>query len=776
MKKSFTEIIPPLVCSLLIIIFFLPPLINGKVPIPADSILGLYHPWRDASYDGYNPEKFPVKNPLITDPVLQTYPWRNLVIKNIKEGNLPFWNPYSFSGQPLLANVQSSSFQILNILFWVFPFKVAWSLTVILSAVFTSLFMYLFLRSLKLSNTSSAFGAFVMPFTGFFVSWLTWGTIVTTAMWLPLILLSINKLQVKISPWWFLVLIFASSQSILSGHWQATFYIFLAVVLYLAFLFTNTRKAQIVIVSCFSIFLGILISAPQLLPSIEFINFSARSIDQGYSPQRTDWFLPTQNLVQLVAPDFFGNPATYNYWGVWNYAEFASFIGLITLVFVIIGIFKKSQDTRFFLILASISVALALANPISKVPFLLKLPYISSMQPSRIIFLFTFSMIVLSSFGLENFLKKNLKKEIIISSTFLLSILLILLVYSLTLKNLFPEVNSIDAANVAFKNLIFPIVVILTFLIFIIFGYYLKIPQKVLILGIFILTAVELFRFGYKFTPFTKINLVFPSTESLEFLKKQELPFRVMTTDRRIMHPNSSSVYGIESIDGYDPLYLKNYGQFVSVIQSHNPYANIGSFNRIVTPQKLDSPLINLLNVKYILSFDEISETNFVKVFEEGITKIYQNKNVIPRAFFVNEVIKVDTSESEFSKLLSVDIDLTKTATSQKYSFGKQNNNNSVEFDNYQDQSLSLIASTDKEAPLVLTNIHYPGWKAFVDEKIVQIMPVDFMFQSIMVPPGTHQVEFKFRPQSFYNGVYLALFGIFGSVLGFLYLWKRKYQ
>ena len=269
---------------------------------------------------------------------------------------------------------------------------------------------------------------------------------------------------------------------------------------------------------------------------------------------------------------------------------------------------------------------------------------------------------------------------------------------------------------------------------------------------------------------------IFPQTQSLTFLQNQQKPFRVMPTDRRILHPNSSSVYQVESADGYDPLYLKSYSQFISVLQSGDPKAQISSFNRIVTPQKLDSPLINLLNVKYILSFDEISSPIFSKVFEEGITKIYQNKNVIPRVFFVNEVIKVDTSQSEFSKLLSVDIDLTKTATSQKYSFKKQNNNNSIRLDYYQDQSLSFIASTDKEAPLVLTNIYYPGWKAFVDEKIVEIMPADFMFQSIIVPPGTHRIEFKFQPKSFYNGLYLSAIGIFLSACCTLYLWRVKYR
>ncbi len=132
MKKLFIKYQYLGLLLVIVFSFFAPKLITGKVPIPSDSLLGLYHPWRDNSYQGYNPEKFPVKNPLITDPILQTYPWRFISIENIKHLNFPLWNPYSFSGQPLLANVQSAPFGILNIIFLVLPFKASWIVQIIL--------------------------------------------------------------------------------------------------------------------------------------------------------------------------------------------------------------------------------------------------------------------------------------------------------------------------------------------------------------------------------------------------------------------------------------------------------------------------------------------------------------------------------------------------------------------------------------------------------------------------------------------------------------------
>src|SRR3990170_2857903 len=98
MKKLCSKFFFGILISLsLTFSFFLPKLFIGKIPIPADDLLGLYHPWRDNSFSGYAAEHFPVKNPLITDPVLQTYPWRSAVIKTIFSGSLPLWNPYSFA-------------------------------------------------------------------------------------------------------------------------------------------------------------------------------------------------------------------------------------------------------------------------------------------------------------------------------------------------------------------------------------------------------------------------------------------------------------------------------------------------------------------------------------------------------------------------------------------------------------------------------------------------------------------------------------------------------
>src|SRR5438552_395410 len=114
--KIIRKFLFPLIIISVSFVFFWQFLLKGLLPIPSDTIVGLYYPFRDP-YFSTNPNGLPYKNSLITDPVRQQYPWRNLSVESIKNGQIPNWNPYNFAGVPLLANFQSAAFYPLNLVF-----------------------------------------------------------------------------------------------------------------------------------------------------------------------------------------------------------------------------------------------------------------------------------------------------------------------------------------------------------------------------------------------------------------------------------------------------------------------------------------------------------------------------------------------------------------------------------------------------------------------------------------------------------------------------------
>ncbi len=742
-KKLFTDKLVLLVFFLITAGFFYRFFLYGKIPIPADTILGMYHPWRDKVWDGFT-SGVPFKNFLITDPVRQQYVWRKLAVDELKNGNLPIWNPYNFSGNPLLANFQSAVFYPLNILFFIFSFNLAWGLLVFLQPVLAGFFLYLYLRFLKVSKIGSLLGSLCFAFCGYSIAWLEWNTIIHTLLWLPLILLSIEKILLGPRKW-FLILLLALISSFFAGHMQVFFYVFLITIIYILIrtiqLKQNDKNTILLFVICFMLFAAI--TSIQWLPTLKFISLSNRTYDLG-DWTKPGWFIPWQNLIQFVAPDFFGNPATANYWGIWNYGEFVGYLGIIPLIFALSAIiFRRDKKTLFFSLLAFVALIFVLPTPLAKLPYILKLPFLSTSQPTRLMSIVDFSLSILAAFGFDWFIKNKNDKKIV---SVILSLFLLLGFCWLAVvgnRSLGLEISS-DTILVARKNLILPSVILLISGILIILKTkYINRFETLFKCLIILLVVLDLFRFGWKFTPFSPENWLFPQTKLTEYLTDNASYWRIMSLDRQIMPPNFDSTYGFLDVSGYDPLYLSNYSQLAGAWGRNAPNITPASFNRIITPDTLNNFFPDLLGIKYLLSFDKLPENDFTLLDQEGQTYLFENKKVFPRAFLVEELINTSNQQEEIEKMFSLGDKLRYTAvTSQKIRVNSNilNPSESVIITQYRPNKIEMRVRSDYERMLVLTDIYYPVWQAYIDEEKTEIYPVDFALRGIIVPPGEHKI------------------------------------
>lgn len=737
-----------LLCLVIVVIaFFSPFFLRGKLPIPSDTIVGLYHPYRDFYFSQY-PRGIPFKNFLITDPVRQLYVWKELSVSLLFKGEIPLWNPYEMTGKPLLANIQSGPFYPLNLIFIIKPFYVGWSLFIFSSMLLSGIFMYFYLMRNRLSHTSAFIGSIAFIFSGFIVSWLEWGNIVHTILWLPLILASIDALldmqdrDKKINKKtivWFLILTFSLIASFLSGHLQTFFYVAVFSILYFLFEKLNSGK-KLVVPIILSFLAFVVITAVYSLKIFEFISLSARSIDQS-EWTKVGWFIPWKHLAQFFSPDFFGNPTTLNYWGDWNYAEFAGFIGVIPIVFAFIGgLFIRERKNLFYLVSAVISLLFALPNTISYMPFLLKLPIISSSQPTRLLAITCFCLSVLASFGVEKMLKEKesiRKKTLGVISVLTLTYACLWLLALRVIGNI-----TLENASVAKRNLIFPSAIfILCSVILFLYLYSKKALFTKIIISILVLIAVaDGFRFASKFNPFTEKSYLFPSTQTIEFLKRDKDIYRIASADSRIFPPNFSTYYRIQTIEGYDPLYLRSYARLITLNESEGKNLGIQNFNRIITPRNLSSKIINLLNVKYVLSLSDIKNSGFKKVFQEGQTQLYKNDNASKRTFFVESVYSVGSEDDAVKKIIK--IDLKKEAVVEGLEKNLKFSKGNALISYYSENRIAIKTNNENEGFLVLTDAYYPGWKARVDGKITEVHKTNVAFRGIIVPGGKHIVEF----------------------------------
>ena len=762
MRKFFPIILLIFVVS----IFFSPVIFQNKLPIPADTIIGLYHPFRDFYAKNY-PNGIPYKNFLITDPVRQQYPWRNLVINLEKQGQLPLWNPYNFAGSPLLANFQSAAFYPLNFLLFLFPVSFGWSFLILLQPILAGAFLYLYLNNLKLTRPASFLGAFTFAFCGFSVAWLEWGTVIHTGLWLPLLFLSIDKIfdslidsgisnfklqisniQIKIKkyPIWSLLFLFSLTNSFFAGHLQTFFYLIIVSFAYFLFRWiqdSGQKKTLVIFLIIISSFL--ILTLFQWSPTLQLILHSARGVDQNW--HKEGWFIPWQNLIQFIAPDFFGNPATLNYWGTWNYAEFIGYIGIFPLAMAFFALFQKRDKLTFFFgSVFFLSLIFSLPTVFAMMPFQLQIPFLSTAQPTRILFLTDFSLAVLAAIGTDALIRHYKRAQTVYPLLFLGIIFIGLWIFVFQGKNILLSISA-ENLNIAKRNLYFP-TTIFSLVATLLFAYgYIKNKtlKKLIVVMLLMVTVVDLLRFSNKFTPFASKDYLFPGTKTIEFLQKQKGQFRIMATDDRILPPNFSTMYQLQSIDGYDPLYLLSYGELIAASERGRPDISPPfGFNRIITPHNYQSKIIDLMGIRYILSLSELSSPKLKKVFQEGETRIYENSMALPRSFFVERVFLEKNKEGVIKKMMEPNFDIANSAVVEGNMHIDETNQGKAEVAYYSANKILVKIENDRKGFLVLTDTYYPTWEARIADldMSVEIIKTDYNFRGVYTPAGNHIVEF----------------------------------
>lgn len=736
---------------LMVLVFFKDTVWRGALPVPSDALVGLYHPFRDALAGQY-PRGVPFKNFLITDPVRQQIPWRRLAVEQWKSGYIPWWNPSAFAGMPLAANIQAAVFYPLNIVFFVLPFMWGWTVLIILQPLLAAVLMYFYLRSRGYTNASSFTAGFVWALCGFHVAWLTWGTINHVTLWIPLGLWCIDR--IKLSDWQrgsllaSVLLGVICSLQILAGHIQMALYAMGLYGLYALFAppaetRTNWRRRNLLaglIVTSSVIAVG---TGIQLIPLTQLLQDASR-IGQLGNWLREGWFLPWEHLVQFLIPDFFGNPATLNYWGKWNYGEFIGYIGVIPFVFALNGVaaIRKQRTVLFWTAITVLALALMLPWKGAEWPFVLQVPVLAVLQPTRIMSVVSLALVMLFAYGFDTWLKHKriAPGAVVLAGALFFGIWLYVMG---ALKQASGE--TVARFMVTRRNMILPTFLFGSVLLTVVMTWFSRKHTRlfgITVLAVIGLIAGDLLRMGWKFTPFTPRAYFFPETAALQFLRSQTPPFRIMTTDDRMLAPNVSVYYGLESLDGYDPLYGGRYERFIAAMEKNSPEVQPPyGFNRIITPRNIASHLLPLLNVRYVLSLNDINRSGFTEVFREGETKIYQVET-LPRVYLADAVIEVPSEDEALRGLFSV-TDLGRTAFVEgvvaplNLAAGTTDR---VELTLYAASELRFRTTTLTDRFVVISQLHHPLWSATIDGLSTPVFRTNYLFMGVVIPPGEHEV------------------------------------
>jgi hypothetical protein len=384
------------------ILFFYKSIFWGLLPFPGDLLISEYKPWQSYSFLGYNPGSYPNKAQYF-DTIRQTYPWRYLATDQLKHHQLPLWNPYNFAGSPLLANIQTAVFYPLNLILFVVNFPLGWSILVIFQPLLASIFMFLFMKSLKIGDKGAFISAVAFGYSLFMSVFLEYNTIDHVILWLPLGLYCIEKILDRPRPVYYFLFVISIVMSGFAGHIQIFAISVIFMILYLAWRLHDLKSnSKIILIFGCIILIAFGITAIQYIPALELIQNSARS-NQPYDFLINVLLFQPKQLLAPVIPDLFGNPATRNYLLNDPYPGKALYIGIVPLIMALITLSyrQKTRLIKFFSVIPIVLFFCLIHTPVTAFLYKLNLPFISTSSPTNSIFIISFCLSVLAGLGFE---------------------------------------------------------------------------------------------------------------------------------------------------------------------------------------------------------------------------------------------------------------------------------------------------------------------------------------------------------------------------------------
>jgi hypothetical protein len=320
------------------------------------------------------------------DDLTQNFPLRVLAGQQIRNGQLPLYDPYIWSGAPLLGGWNAGAAYPLTFLFAIVPATAAWTLNLIVTWAVAGLGMFFFLRALRLGSLPSVLGALSFAFAGAMSAQVGHFGLVAGMSWVPVALLAVLRLCETRSTasrlGWTAVLGGTLGLTILAGEPRAADDAGVILFIYAAWQVARLgrRYGPAAVSVAGGVVLGICLGAVQWLPGLAAIGTSQRAISSAALFDSGS--LPHKWLLLMLVPDLLGGSGSFGqpaYFAHYNLAEVTGYVGVLPLVaaFALLGRFRlrpRPPEWIIWHVIALVGLILALGGNTPAGQLLVHLP------------------------------------------------------------------------------------------------------------------------------------------------------------------------------------------------------------------------------------------------------------------------------------------------------------------------------------------------------------------------------------------------------------------
>ncbi len=685
------------------------------------------------------------------DLYIEVTPMNTYAFEALRHGHLPLWNPYQFCGEPFLAMAYVGLFYPLRLINLFFDVLTSFEISVVTHMFFGALSMFFLARHFGIKSLGAFCAAVTFVWSGWLIHNNTLPGVFEGMTWMPMTVLLLDLVLLgRRSSWLWLTL--ALTSELLLGVPEI-----LVHTLYVTGVFAACRLVQMtwngaggiavrrLMVIGLSGSAALLLAAPQLLPAMELTEQSSRAAG-------------TLSFVQAAAaaiPPVLFLRAAVTTRGAVN-------VGLLPLFGIVLVLGAREQRMVWVgALIAAIGAALLVfGGPVYRLYY--GVPVIGSMfrRPMKFLDIYVFAQAVIAGVAF-NWLQSRTcspRRAVWVQANWLAAVVLGTAATTWVVWEHEPCAYWVAALA-----------------LLVAFGVSSSSRSRIAILtALCMLQGANLF-FTVSDThvrPIKRPEIFFTYRSLLDELKGSLGNARVYLSSKLWFLPGLTPKQGLITetavVSDYEPLAVGRYGAFFESISARadvmTPF--FGSYSLTANSRWR---LMDLTGTKYFVmqrgepgdTFMAQNPAGFRVVYDRWGVRVFEQRKVLPRAYLVSRA-RVLPTEAVLPALDNPEFDPRKEVVLEDDAAGSPplpagaDSGGAVRITSYAPEGVEIAVNASGPGYLVLTDLHYPGWKAFIGEHEVPVYRANYLFRAVPIERGRSVVRFEYQPKSFRIGLWLS--------------------
>ena len=583
--------------------------------------------------------------------------------------------------------------------------------------------------------------------------------------------------------------------------------------------------------------LGMILAAVQMLPAAELLSVSQRSGSLGYD-WIAQYSLPPENLLTQFAPWLFGNVTDVAYWGRWNAWEGGAYLGIVSFALALFGSIAGDRRWKWLAFgMTALLLLFALGGNTPLLRWMLSVPGFGLFRGlSRFAAPMSVFFGLLAGIGADALLPQrqadpsrppNGDSEPKLTTpsahwraAFVAVLCLGAAMWLVTLATARPTDRAPDfwdrfmdaelargerpvsyhdseqlqsdyfraqAYRAAWGSLARSTMLVTLIVVTATFQRRRKLSFRNAGIIVALLAACDFWTYGRPYLVTFDGSASVLTEGGVGFLRSRKQPYRITLGDLYGGGPLDPLRAEVPCVEGVEPNVPERFSELFWRALDQPLDTKKTSYHVGGTTRSLG--LLRLLNWRFVLSSREgpsLGIPGMRTVYRDDKLRVDELPGWLPRARLVHRVLQASKESSvepgeALEKLLRLRSD--RAARIEHDVAGplgtvsaEERSKETAEFVARQPEFCRLRVNALAAGLLVLSDIDYPGWKAFVDGIPTPIYRADYLCRGVYVPAGEHTVEFVYAPLSFRLGAWLSGVGWAGLAvyLSMVYCIRRR--